>query len=174
MAILLLISSSPGGLNLTPCFPRSVIIIDWLINVGLAGGMTLCPARAGRSRSLGADRRARLRARRPPLGDRGWRERDWRGHREGDAEQPAKALEMLPIGFVDVDAGRTHMSLRGIPILGGPERLERLIKDYTVNLVIIALPDALGRVVREIVKTCEKADVEFKIILRSRRSSAAP
>lgn len=68
------------------------------------------------------------------------------------------------VGFVDDDNDKIGMRLHGVPVLGTTAQLKALIKSYTVDDVIIAIPSAGGKVLREIVKSCERCKVRFKTL----------
>ncbi|MCA9936771.1 MAG: polysaccharide biosynthesis protein, partial [Anaerolineales bacterium] len=73
-------------------------------------------------------------------------------------------LRMTPVGFVDDDPAKQGMRIHGIPVLGGREDIPALVNQFDTRQVIIALPTAPGKVVREIASICEKARVQTKII----------
>jgi FlaA1/EpsC-like NDP-sugar epimerase len=68
------------------------------------------------------------------------------------------------VGFIDDDPEKHGMRLNGIPVLGSTDSLNELVKKHSVEKVIIALPSAAGKVIRSIVGKCENAQVRFKII----------
>lgn len=73
-------------------------------------------------------------------------------------------LNLIPIGFVDDDPRKHHMQIYGLPVLGGRADLPHLLQDYDVQQVIIAMPTAPGKVIREVVSTCEKLGVATKTL----------
>ncbi|MCP4359246.1 MAG: polysaccharide biosynthesis protein [Chloroflexi bacterium] len=73
-------------------------------------------------------------------------------------------LGMIPVGFVDDDSAKQGVQIRGIPVLGKRQDIPRLTAEYDIEQVIIAMPVAPGKVIREIVTICETAQVETKII----------
>lgn len=68
------------------------------------------------------------------------------------------------VGFVDDDRQKAGMKLHGVPVLGTTARLRELIEEHAVEDVIIALPSAAGRTLRDIVKSCEHCKVRFKTL----------
>lgn len=68
------------------------------------------------------------------------------------------------VGFIDDDPEKQGMRLHGIPVLGGADRLNELVKKHAIEKVIIALPSAGGKVIRSIIHKCESAKVRFKTI----------
>lgn len=118
----------------------------------------------------------------PRLSIRIWTVYEWQGYRganvqkvlivgAGDAGsmigremQRISHLHMLPVGFVDDDKNKQGVRIHGIPVLGKCEDVPALVSQFDIRQVIIALPTAPGKVVREIVGICEKARVQTKII----------
>lgn len=65
----------------------------------------------------------------------------------------------LPIGFIDDDPHKQGHTLHGIPILGGRNAIPRLVHQYEAEEVIIALPSASRRDIREIIEICQREAV---------------
>ena len=89
----------------------------------------------------------------------------------GDAgTMVARALQNNPnrhyeiIGFVDDDSNKDAMRIKGIPVLGNREAIARIVRANRVQEVIIAIPSASGKVVREILEICEQTNAKIKII----------
>ncbi|HED04905.1 MAG TPA: polysaccharide biosynthesis protein [Candidatus Fraserbacteria bacterium] len=130
-------------------FPRSVLIIDYLLTISFIGGFRLWKRIYLRLRSRG------VRPGRPALivgaGDAG--------------EQLARnmlserASGWSPIGFVDDDPAKRGLSLHGLPVLGTRADLPQIIKAYNIELVLVALPAVRGRVIRQIVTLAREAGV---------------
>jgi FlaA1/EpsC-like NDP-sugar epimerase len=71
-----------------------------------------------------------------------------------------------PVGFLD-DAARLHGSeLQGLPILGGIADLERLAPEVAAQLAIIALPELDAEAMRNVVESCEKSGLPFRMVPR--------
>ena len=73
-------------------------------------------------------------------------------------------LNLKAVGFVDDDGRKHHMQILGVPVLGGQRELPRLIAEHQIDRVIIAMPSAPGRAIRQVATTCEKLGVETKIL----------
>ncbi len=76
--------------------------------------------------------------------------------------RPHGGLE--PVGFVDDDPHKQRVQIHGVRVLGVIKKLPELLREYRVREVIIAMPDAPGAVIREVVRVCEDAGVESKIL----------
>ena len=74
------------------------------------------------------------------------------------------ALGMDVVGFVDDDLSKRSARIMGVPVLGDRRAISALSKEYAIELVIIAMPTAPGREIRDIVTICEQAGVSTKIM----------
>lgn len=68
------------------------------------------------------------------------------------------------IGFVDDDLGKLHMNMQGSPVLGTGEQLPLLLTELDVKQLILAIPTASGKLIREINELCEPIGVEVKVV----------
>lgn len=68
------------------------------------------------------------------------------------------------IGFIDDDLEKRGMKLHGIPVLGTTRNLNSLIRLNEIEDVIIAMPSADGKVIRNIVDLCRNANVTFRTL----------
>jgi len=78
-----------------------------------------------------------------------------RQHEELDAEV---------LGFLDDDPTLAGSDVAGLPVFGKVEQLERVVVERDIDEIIIAIPTAPSRFVRDMVTRCKKADVPFKIV----------
>ncbi|MBI4507370.1 MAG: polysaccharide biosynthesis protein [Chloroflexi bacterium] len=162
VGLLVLWGSTPNGPEIVQGFPRSVIAIDWLVTVALIGGSRLT------ARVLDEAQRHR----RGPRLD-GWPTREKRVLVVGAGDagamivremQGKPELGLKPVGFVDDDAHKHGLAIRGVKVLGGRDQLAALVGESNVDEVIIAMPTAPGRVIRDIAARCRAVGVEFKTI----------
>ncbi|MBV5337763.1 MAG: polysaccharide biosynthesis protein, partial [Deltaproteobacteria bacterium] len=68
------------------------------------------------------------------------------------------------VGFVDDDPQKAGMKLHGVAVVGTTHEIASLIKGYAVEDVIIAIPAAAGKKMRDIIKSCEHCKVRFKTL----------
>jgi FlaA1/EpsC-like NDP-sugar epimerase len=73
-------------------------------------------------------------------------------------------LGLHPIGFVDDDLEKHHATIQGVYVLGNRQRIPELIQKTGADLMVVAMPTASGKAIREIVDLCEQAGVPTKII----------
>jgi FlaA1/EpsC-like NDP-sugar epimerase len=68
------------------------------------------------------------------------------------------------VGFLDDDASKIGTSIAGAPVLGRINDLVAKIAEHGVDEIVIAIPSAPGRTVRDVVRLCEEAGCPFKIV----------
>lgn len=73
-------------------------------------------------------------------------------------------LGIDPIGFVDDDPDKRGIRIRGLPVLGNRSMLPDLAAQHNIDQVIIAMPTASGKAIREVLAICEEAGVPAKTI----------
>lgn len=69
-------------------------------------------------------------------------------------------LGLKVVGLLDDDPAKLGFSVHGVPVLGNREAIPALAAKHQIDQVIIAIPTAPGRDLREIVHICERADVQ--------------
>jgi FlaA1/EpsC-like NDP-sugar epimerase len=69
------------------------------------------------------------------------------------------ALGYTIVGLVDDDPAKRRYSLNGLPVLGNRGDIPQIIAKHGVDHVIIAMPTASGRDLRDIVRICEEAGI---------------
>jgi FlaA1/EpsC-like NDP-sugar epimerase len=75
-----------------------------------------------------------------------------------------KELESEVIGFIDDDNALDGGEVEDLPVFGRTEDLERVVVERDVDEIIIAIPTAPSRFVRDMVARCKRANVSFKIV----------
>ena len=73
----------------------------------------------------------------------------------------------VPIGFVDDDPAKQGSSIHGVPVLGPRERIPELIESYQVDSLIITMPSAPPRVVRDVIELGRQAGIRNIRVLPS-------
>ncbi|MCS6840442.1 MAG: polysaccharide biosynthesis protein [Roseiflexus sp.] len=68
------------------------------------------------------------------------------------------------VGFVDDNPRKRGVRINGVTVLGNRHDIPHLVANHNINEVIIAMPSAPGKTIREIVAICEHAGVRAKII----------
>lgn len=77
-------------------------------------------------------------------------------------ENPQLGLE--PIGFVDDDRSKHGQRIQNLPVLGPLDAVSRLAQQYAVEDILIAMPTAPGRVVREVVRRAHESSLTTQIV----------
>jgi FlaA1/EpsC-like NDP-sugar epimerase len=141
--------------ELIPGFPRSILPLDYIITMHAIGGFRL----ARRVYHHLTDGRARSGRRSLIVG-------------AGAAgEQLVRAMRQTadsgyaPIGFIDDDEGKGGTVIQGLRVLGDRTRLPGIVKAYEIEAVLIAIPTAPSREIRQIISLARGAGVqEIRII----------
>lgn len=75
---------------------------------------------------------------------------------------PRERLEL--VGFIDDDGSKRGKSLLGRPVLGTYGQLREVAQGRGVNLLVIAMPSAGGRVIRRYFDTAQTLGLEARIV----------
>ena len=73
------------------------------------------------------------------------------------------SLGLQPVAFFDDNSGR-HSSLHGIPVIGTPERILECKAKLRIEEIIIAMPSAPARRVRQVLELARTAGLECKTV----------
>jgi FlaA1/EpsC-like NDP-sugar epimerase len=155
----------PEGLNV----PRSVPFIDLALALLLTGGMRMLvrvmhessgkrgagrsiPMRLLSGRSAGNARRALI----VGAGDA--------GEMMVREMMRSATMDYAPVAFVDDDPIKYGSMIHGVPVLGGREEIPRLVHQLGIKDILIAIPSARGKTVREIVQVCKNTPAGLKIL----------
>jgi FlaA1/EpsC-like NDP-sugar epimerase len=148
-----------GALFLTQemaAFPRSVLVLDWVLAIFIFGGIRFAVrgAREARTGWSGVERRG-IPALIIGAGNGG--DRLLRQVRQG-------GVGIRPVGLVDDDPAKRRMRLHGIPVVGTTAELEDLVIRTQVKLLVIAVPSASREEMQRLVDRCLRTGVEFRIV----------
>ncbi|NPV57360.1 MAG: polysaccharide biosynthesis protein, partial [Anaerolineae bacterium] len=138
-------------------FPRSVLVIDWLLSILLVGGLRFAirllaeniaqnsaATQAGRNKSamvVGAGDAGALVVR---------------------ELQKNPQLGLSAVGFLDDNPEKQNQSIHGVPVVGKVTDLARVLEKMHVDEVIIAIPSAPGNIVRLVADVCRQRGVPFR------------
>lgn len=73
-------------------------------------------------------------------------------------------LNTVPVAFVDDDPKKEGCLIQGVPVLGTVADIGKLVSEYQIQDIIIAMPSARGRRMRELVEKCERTGVRFRVL----------
>lgn len=141
------------GLDL-PYLPRSVYIMTWILAIAFIGASRL-GWRVARDLVMKNARQSLKNALIVGAGDG--------GAVVARELQHNSALGMEPIGFIDDNPLKQKMSLYGIPVLGRREDIPHMVSQYDVEEIIIAMPSANGRAIRELLAICRSTPSRVRI-----------
>ena len=75
-----------------------------------------------------------------------------------------RQLGLRPVGFLDDDVNKHGHHLHGLKVYGAITQLEEVAQRFAVEEVIVAIPSARGRVIREIMQRSKNAGVRNRTI----------
>ena len=140
-------------------FPRSVLIIDWLLTLIFVGGFRFTFRWIAESSSSAANNSILHSLHRKWVLVVG----------AGDAGAMVvrellknPQLNMKPIGFLDDDPAKQDSKIHGVPVLAPIDEIERVFKTHHVDEVIIAIPSASGEILRQITTKCRQRNIPFR------------
>lgn len=70
----------------------------------------------------------------------------------------------LPVAIVDDDKAKHGCEVRGIRVLGSCNDIPKIVKKNNIELILIAIPSASAKRMRQIVKYCEAAKTSFRTL----------
>ena len=138
-------------------FPRSALIIDWLLSVILIGGVRFAIRIISDNISSASSSMRSYQAKRALIigaGDAGAlvvREL-----------QKNPDLNLTPIGFLDDNPAKLKQQIHGVPVVGTLADIGKLLEHKKVDEVIIAIPSSSGKVVRMIADVCRLRGIPFR------------
>ena len=68
------------------------------------------------------------------------------------------------VGFIDDDPNKQKQVIQGIPVLGTREKLQEIVEAKHVEEIVVAIPSASYRELRELVDICEGLPVKLKTV----------
>jgi len=148
-------------LDLVSGFPRSLLLIEGMLTLLLVGGVRFSFRVTHGARPSGAS---------PAVTRNGSRKRVLIVG-AGDAgalilrelhANPGLGLD--PVAFLDDDKSKKGLRIHNVPVLGDVHALPAVVQAQKIEVVIIAMPTAPGRVVRKVAELCRKVGVPVKTI----------
>lgn len=139
--------------------PRSLVVLDWFLNIGLLGG----------SRFAWRLIAPHTRAQQPVEHARPFKNVLIIGAGDGGV-LVARELrnhygsQIGLVGFIDDDPVKRDQRILGYPVLGPKEEIPRIVRAYGVDEIIISMPSIPRRVVREIVAIAQPTGKVVKIL----------
>jgi FlaA1/EpsC-like NDP-sugar epimerase len=69
-----------------------------------------------------------------------------------------------PIGFIDDNPNKIGQRIHGVPVLGQRDAMPKILKDYPVDEVLLAIPGASASLIRQILTVLEPFKVPIKTL----------
>ncbi len=136
-------------------FPRSIILIDWLILLFLTASSRLA-WRLYREHIFTSTRNTGHRTLILGAGDAGRLLLTEIGRQQ--------APEYNIVGFVDDDESKRGMILGTVPVLGKQDQLQELVRKHGIEDLIVAVPSVRGFALRKMIENCNKTGARVKIL----------
>lgn len=70
----------------------------------------------------------------------------------------------LPVGFIDDNPDKWKARIHNIKVFGPRDKIIEIVENWEIDVIIIAIPSAEPKVIRDIVDICTKTKVSIKII----------
>lgn len=74
------------------------------------------------------------------------------------------AYSYHPVGIVDDDVTRLGCDIHGVRVLGTCVAIPQLIEEHEIELILIAIPSASAKRMRDIVRYCEESKIPFRTL----------
>ena len=158
MTVVIFVVLQPWDFPGTVGFPRSAILIEFLISVLVLGGIRF--ASRIRQEDLDVPGSSNAGPPKPVLiygaGEAGaLLVREMRRNR---------ALRMEPVAFLDDDSAKRGQQIYGVEVVGAAEDLPAAVAEREVAEVIVAMPRVSGERVRRIVAIADAAEIPVRIL----------
>jgi FlaA1/EpsC-like NDP-sugar epimerase/lipopolysaccharide/colanic/teichoic acid biosynthesis glycosyltransferase len=138
-------------------FPRSIVLMAWAWQLLLVGGVRFA-WRLSRDRVLGPSPRRAVRTVVIGADNSGVHLiQEMRRH-------PAGHEALTPVAFIDDDARLNGHLVEGVKVRGTIADLPQVLTDTRAEMVIVSDPSLPARVVREIARFCNEANVRIKTL----------
>lgn len=138
-------------------FPRSVLIIDWILSIIFVGGIrySLRMLAEGKNRPIiSLQNVSPKNALIIGAGDA--------GALVAKELQKNPQLGLKPIGFLDDNPEKIKQQIHGVPVIGRLRDLGKTIKSKGIEEVIIAIPSAPGNVIRAVSDVCRRNYIHYR------------
>jgi FlaA1/EpsC-like NDP-sugar epimerase len=69
-----------------------------------------------------------------------------------------------PVAFIDDDPKKQNLHIRGLTVVGDRSKIPAAVRLYKADKVIIAMPTASGKDIRELLEICKRSDVKVSTL----------
>lgn len=74
------------------------------------------------------------------------------------------ATELMPVAFIDDNIKKHNLDIWGIPVIGGMNQIDYVIKKLNIEMIILAIPSLNKKERNIILKDCLKTNVKTQIL----------
>jgi FlaA1/EpsC-like NDP-sugar epimerase len=85
--------------------------------------------------------------------------------------QEHPSMGMLPVGLIDGDQRKQGQLIHGVPVVGNFQLIPTIAKSLSVDKIIIALPEAIGPNIRQIINLSKEANLPVGLVSSEGESS---
>ena len=142
------------GLMGRAAYPRSVFVIDALLLLLMLGGVRMTRRIVPEALGMGRNKGRRVVF-----------------YGAGDAGamvlheiRQNPAVPFRPVAFIDDDPKKRGLRIEGVPVLGNRADLAWIIEEHRVEEVIVTMPSASARLMRDIVRECGESGLSVKTV----------
>lgn len=132
-------------------FPRSILLLDFLMTLGLIGGLRI-------AKRVFSESRFRTYHQRPNQKRILIIGAGQAGEQIGREMLNNKKSKFFPVGYIDDNPAKLGINMHGIKVIGTRDDLPNILKGIPVDEVLVAIPSADSKEIREIVEIIRKAD----------------
>ena len=136
-------------------YPRSIFVLDWGICLILIGGFKFS------GRLLREKKSFSLKFRNKKVIIIGAGEA---GNLVLEECRRNPDMKLSVTGFIDDSIGKRNLQIQGVKVLGGREKIPEVVNKYAIEEIIIAIPSAEGKAIRDILGYCQIEGVKIKIV----------
>ncbi len=145
------------SLGFFPEFPRSLLALDWILSILLAGGLRFASRVISDNLKIGAAPTKNNSNRRILIigaGDA--------GAMVVREMQKNPQMNFIPVGFLDDNPAKLKQQIYGVPVVGNINDLSKILDSMQIDEVLIAIPSAPGRIVRLVADICRVKNMPFR------------
>lgn len=138
-------------------FPRSILIIDWLLSLILIGGIRLAIRLISDSVTNLSNSIKEKQAKRALIigaGDA--------GELVVRELQKNPDLNLKAVGFLDDNPVKMKQQIHGVPVVGTLADISKVLEHRKVDEVIISIPSAGGKIIRMVADVCRLKGIPFR------------
>lgn len=75
-----------------------------------------------------------------------------------------KDTNLKPIAFIDDNEKKHNLDIYGIPVLGGVDKIEQVVKEHAIDFIVISIPSLNRKELNIIFQECAKTNAKTQIL----------